>query len=113
MCIRDRSTNLAPYDVPGRRGELKFVHITSAPVDRRTGISELMVRFVVRSERALEVLRSRLEALRALLPQAAVISVNLLPEHKAVLEGEREEMLLGSSLAMQLGFCLLYTSRCV
>lgn len=98
------STNLAPYDVPGRRGELKFVHVTAAPADEKTGDSSLMVRFVVRSERSLEVLRSRLESLRALVPDAAVVSVNLLPEHKAVLEGEREEMLLGSSLAMQLGF---------
>src|SRR5690606_5719758 len=46
----------------------------------------------------------RLDSLRAAVPSAVVISVNLLPEHKAVLEGEREEMLLGSSLAMRLGF---------
>lgn len=98
------STNLPPYDVPERRGELKFVHITAAPFDERTGVSALMVRFVVRTERSLDVLRSRLDALRDLVPRAVVISVNLLPEHKAVLEGEREEMLLGSSLAMRLGF---------
>lgn len=92
------STKLAPYDVPARRGELKFAHVTLAPS------GELMVRFVVRSERAREVLRSRLSLLRSLVPLAAVISVNLLPEHKAVLEGDDEELLWGSTLAMQLGF---------
>lgn len=98
------STNLPPYDVPERRGELKFVHITAAPFNESNAVSALMVRFVVRTERSLEVLRSRLDALRDLVPHAVVISVNLLPEHKAVLEGEQEVMLLGSSLAMRLGF---------
>ena len=91
------STGLEPYDVPARRGELKFVHVTLSPS------GELMLRFVVRSEAALGVLRSRLAELCAAVPQATVVSVNLLPEHKAVLEGEREEMLLGSSLTMLLG----------
>ncbi len=95
------TTGLEPYDVPARRGELKFVHVTVAPPIG--GVSALMVRFVVRSEQALAVLRSRLKQIRSAVPTAVVISVNLLPEHKAVLEGEREEMLLGSSLAMRLG----------
>lgn len=90
-------TGLPPYDVPRRRGEVKFVHVTVSPD------GELMLRFVVRSERALDVLRGHLSSLRRLVPRASVISVNLLPEHKAVLEGEREELLHGSSLAMRLG----------
>lgn len=96
------STGLQPYDVPARRGELKFVHITVAP--ERDGVNALMVRFVVRTEQALGMIRARLAQLCDAVPTAEVISVNLLPEHKAVLEGEREEMLLGSSLAMRLGF---------
>ncbi|WP_053383471.1 methyltransferase domain-containing protein [Leucobacter celer] len=90
-------TGLPPYDVPRRRGELKFVHVTESPD------GELMLRFVVRSERALAVLRRELPALRRAIPNIVVVSVNLLPEHKAVLEGEREELLLGSSLTMDLG----------
>ncbi|QIM16814.1 methyltransferase domain-containing protein [Leucobacter insecticola] len=96
------ATGLEPYDVPARRGELKFVHITEAPS------GELMLRFVVRTEQALARLRRGLGELRAAVPRAAVISVNLLPEHKAVLEGEREEMLHGSSLSMQLGEIALH-----
>lgn len=112
-------TGLPPYSVPERRGELKFVHVTVSPGGEpvteavpmhgdasATGVSpsgELMIRFVVRTQRSLDVLRSRLDRLRELVPDAVVISVNLLPEHKAVLEGEREELLLGSSLPMRLG----------
>ena len=102
------STGLAPYDVPARRGELKFVHVTAAPAASDSSgsadVSELMLRFVGRTQLTLDVIRARLDALRAAVPNAVVISVNLLPEHKAALEGEREEMLLGSSLPMRLGF---------
>lgn len=106
------ATELPPYAVASRKGELKFVHITEAPpvVPSGAGVAdpadrggELMLRFVVRSQYGLDVLRSRLGQLRRLVPRAAVISVNLLPEHKAVLEGEREELLLGESLPMRLG----------
>lgn len=95
-------TGLAPYDVPKRRGELKFAHLTVSPS------GDKMLRFVVRSQHGRDVLRSRLERLRQLVPSAAVISVNLLPEHKAVLEGEHEEMLLGTSLAMGFGALTLH-----
>ena len=91
------STGLPPYDVPARKGELKFVHVTLSPA------GELMLRFVVRSQYGLDVLRSRLASLREAVPCAVVISVNLLPEHRAALEGEREELLLGESLPMLLG----------
>lgn len=90
------ATGLPPYSVPKRQGELKYAHVTVSPA------GELMLRFVVRSERALEVLRARLAELRSAVPAAEVISVNMLPEHKAVLEGEREELLVGESLAMAL-----------
>lgn len=90
------ATGLEPYDVSARRGELKFVHVTAAPS------GELMVRFVVRTQHGLDVLRSRRESLLEAVPDASVVSVNLLPEHKAVLEGSREEMLRGESLRMNL-----------
>src|SRR5699024_10693995 len=63
---------------------------------------DLMVRFVVRTQHGLDVLRSRRARLLELVPEAQVISVNLLPEHKAVLEGSREETLHGGSLRMNL-----------
>lgn len=89
---------LEPYDVPARRGELKHVIVTLAPS------GELMVRFVMRSTEALARMRKHLPSLVDALPAVAVVSVNVLPEHKAVLEGEREIVLTAQeSLAMRLG----------
>jgi len=78
---------LVPYDVPTRRGELKYVLATESPD------GELMVRFVLRSSEALPRLRKHLPWLLAALPRAVVVSANLLPEHKAVLEGDTEVVL--------------------
>lgn len=78
---------LVPYDVPSRRGELKYVLVTESPD------GELMLRFVLRSTEALPRLRKHLPWLLAALPRAVVVSANLLPEHKAVLEGEQEIVL--------------------
>lgn len=89
---------LLPYDVPKRRGEAKYVHVTESPS------GELMVRFVLRSEQALPRLRAELPWLLDELPQVAVVSVNLLPEHKAVLEGTDEIVLTErETLTMRLG----------
>lgn len=76
--------NLTPYDVAGRRGELKYVLVTGSPDE------ELMVRFVLRSQEPVARLRKHLAWLQAELPGLVVASVNLQPEHKAVLEGEVE-----------------------
>lgn len=73
---------LLPYDVPKRRGELKHVLLTHSPN------GELMVRFVLRSLQ--QAARITPEAVRAFLPQARVITLNVQPDHKAVLEGPTE-----------------------
>ena len=78
---------LTPYDVPRRTGELKHVLVTHSPD------AELMVRFVLRSPGQLGRLRDGLPALRSALPGLRVLTANLLPEHKAVLEGEDEVVL--------------------
>jgi 23S rRNA (uracil747-C5)-methyltransferase len=82
---------LSPYDVQGRQGELKFLLLTEGDEGR------LLLRWVLRSEAELPKLREALPSLQALLPQLEVISANLQPEHKAVLEGEREILLGGAS----------------
>jgi 23S rRNA (uracil747-C5)-methyltransferase len=79
--------DLAPYDVTQRRGELKYLLVTESPD------GELMVRFVLRSQESLARIRKHLPSLLAELPQARVVSVNLQPEHKAILEGEHEIVL--------------------
>jgi len=75
---------LTPYDVPGRRGELKYLLVTVAP----TG--DLMLRVVLRTSDQLPQVRAALHRLQAALPRLRVVTVNLHPEHKAVLEGDTE-----------------------
>ncbi|WP_062465884.1 23S rRNA (uracil(747)-C(5))-methyltransferase RlmC [Demequina maris] len=94
---------LEPYDVPARRGELKHVIVTLAPN------GELMARLVMRSTEALARIRKHLPWLLEELPGLAVLTVNVLPEHKAVLEGEREIVLTErESLAMGMGDVVLH-----
>jgi len=78
---------ITPYDVPQRRGELKYLLLTESPD------GELMLRFVLRSQEPVARIRKHLPALMADLPGLVVVSVNLQPEHKAVLEGDREILL--------------------
>jgi 23S rRNA (uracil747-C5)-methyltransferase len=92
-----RAARVVPYDVTKRSGELKHVLVTLAEAS-----SELMVRFVLRSQEAVGRMRKHLPALQAALPGLRVVSVNLQPEHKAILEGEQELMLLGERLTMRL-----------
>lgn len=87
--------DLTPYDVAQRRGELKYLLVTESPE------GELMVRFVLRSRESLARIRKHLPSLLDTLPQIAVASANLQPEHKAVLEGEQEILLTGETLRMR------------
>jgi 23S rRNA (uracil747-C5)-methyltransferase len=83
---------LEPYDVPARRGELKYLIVTHSPN------GEHLVRFVLRSDRHLPELRAALPRLLADLPSVRVVTANLHPEHKAVLEGETEVPLTEQTL---------------
>ena len=94
---------LDPYDLATRRGELKFVLLTETP-DGQLGL-----RFVLRSEATIARIRKHLAALLEALPQLRVVSANLQPEHKAVLEGPREILLSTESrLAMPVNELTLY-----
>ncbi len=94
---------LTPYDVPTRNGELKHVIVTHSPDD------ELMLRFVLRSPGQLPRIRDGLGTLTASLPTARVVTVNLQPDHKAVLEGADEVVLTAQdSLPMRVGGVTLH-----
>ena len=96
-------TGLVPYDVNRRIGEIKYLIVTASPD------GELLVRFVLRSLDRLDDIRRRLPELRSALPRLAVVSVNLHPEHKAVLEGDQEIVLTEQSvLPMRLDDINLY-----
>jgi 23S rRNA (uracil747-C5)-methyltransferase len=86
-----KQARLTPYDVPRRSGELKYLIVTESPD------GGLMLRLVLRSEQLVARVRSHLPALLQALPQLKVVSANLHPEHKAVVEGEREILLTEQS----------------
>ncbi len=87
---------IAPYDVNSRSGELKYLILTTASSDAS---GALMLRLVLRSKEALDRLRKRLPELRAQLASLQVVSVNLQPEPKAILEGV-EEIVLTECVAL-------------
>ena len=82
---------IRPYDVAARRGELKHVLVTASPD------GDLMVRWVLRSDRHETALRAELPRLREELGTLAVMSVNLQPVHQAIIEGEEERILTDDS----------------
>lgn len=95
---------LLPYDVPLRRGELKYLLLTLA---EHSG--ELMLRFVLRSTESIARIRKHLPDLQTALPQLRVVSANIQAEHKAIVEGD-EEILLGpeDALAMRVNGIVLH-----
>ena len=80
---------LTPYDVASDTGELKYLLVTCSPH------GELMLRFVLRSTAELFSLRGHLESLHRAIPNLTVVSANLQPERKAVIEGSTEIHLAG------------------
>ncbi|MEO3935217.1 methyltransferase domain-containing protein [Dermatophilaceae bacterium Soc4.6] len=82
---------IEPYDVPSRRGELKYLLLTASPD------GDLMLRLVLRSDRHVEQLRAAVPHLTSAVHGVRVVSVNLHPEHKAVLEGDTELVLTSES----------------
>ncbi|OOF57031.1 23S rRNA (uracil(747)-C(5))-methyltransferase RlmC [Rodentibacter genomosp. 2] len=76
---------LVPYNVAKKKGELKYILLTES-----TSTGKLMLRFVLRSENKLALICRELAGLITKLPQLEVVSVNLQPQHAAILEGEQE-----------------------
>ncbi len=88
---------LIPYSIADRSGELKSIIVTANPH------GHLMVRFVLRSERHLEAIRTHVSWLADRIP-LKVASINLLPTHVALPEGDTEIHIFGDDvLDMSLG----------
>ncbi|MGV6988795.1 23S rRNA (uracil(747)-C(5))-methyltransferase RlmC [Testudinibacter sp. P80/BLE/0925] len=81
---------LVPYNLLKRKGELKYILLTES---RYSG--KLLLRFVLRSEAKLALIRRELAGLLQRLPKLAVVSVNIQAQHAAILEGEQEIFLTG------------------
>lgn len=81
--------SIAPYDVQARVGELKYVLVTESPD------GQYMVRLVSRSQEPVTRIKKYLAAFLEQNSQVRVVSVNVQPHHKAILEGELEIILTG------------------
>lgn len=99
---------LTPYDVGSdlpvtQRGELKHLLVTESPD------GELMVRLVLRSTAVEARVRKHLPWLQERLPSLRVLTINVQPAHRAVLEGEREVVLTAAdTLPMRIGAVTLH-----
>lgn len=80
---------LTPYDVATDSGELKYLLLTCS------SHAQLMLRFVLRSTAELFAIRGHLDSLHRAIPHLTVISANLQPERKAIIEGSTEVHLAG------------------
>lgn len=76
---------LVPYNVAKRKGELKYILLTESQATRA-----LMVRFVLRSTQKQALVERELPKLLAKLPPKSVVTLNIQPQHAAILEGETE-----------------------
>ena len=76
---------LVPYNIVKQKGELKYILLTESRFDH-----SLMLRFVLRSENKLALIQRELNGLLGRLPQLKVVSLNIQPQHAAILEGEKE-----------------------
>lgn len=76
---------LVPYNIAKKRGELKYILLTESQHNQ-----SVMVRFVLKSELKRPLVERELPALLVQLPPNSVVSLNIQPQHAAVLEGETE-----------------------
>ncbi|WP_301098218.1 23S rRNA (uracil(747)-C(5))-methyltransferase RlmC [Otariodibacter sp.] len=76
---------LVPYNVAKKRGELKYILITQSAYNQ-----SLMIRFVLKSEAKRPLVEREFSTFYAQLPQNSVVTLNIQPQHSAVLEGEKE-----------------------
>ena len=76
---------LVPYNVAKKKGELKYILLTESQHNHA-----IMVRFVLRSETKLALIQREFPAFLAQLPPESVVTLNIQPQHSAVLEGEKE-----------------------
>jgi 23S rRNA (uracil747-C5)-methyltransferase len=109
MCLRGITAHeITPYDVQRRSGELKYLLLRAS---ESTG--EVMLRAVLRSELQAGRTRALCDSLQAQFPSLKVTSLNFQPHPKAIVEGEREELVSSATrLTEKLGGVqLLYSPQ--
>lgn len=83
-----RDFKIQPYSLSEKKGELKYLILS-----KTDGKEEFLVRFVLRSKESLDRLKKMAKVMQDLMPKIKVVTANIQPEHKAVLEGDEEIVL--------------------
>ncbi|EJN6828719.1 23S rRNA (uracil(747)-C(5))-methyltransferase RlmC [Vibrio cidicii] len=91
-----RIAGIPPYNKVKKKGELKFILLTQS---QKRG--EFMLRFVLRSENALQRIRDNLPRLQQDFPAIRVVTANIQPIHMARLEGEQEIFLTDEQFLLE------------
>ena len=81
-----KKLQLVPYNITKKKGELKFIIISEAE-------NQFMLRFVLRSNKYQLKIANAVDELKATITGLAVITVNIQPQHAAILEGKDEVIL--------------------
>lgn len=101
-----RKQGLVPYNINKRKGELKFIIINESVSD---GEHKYMLRFVVKSDKFVQKIKNTYEQLQDKIRNLLVVSINIQPEHAAILEGSEEIILTDNAfLPMMLNHIPLY-----
>lgn len=77
-----------PYDLQSKKGELKYVILSKSKSH-----NEFLIRFILRSKESLDRLKKMGKKLTMNYSSVRVLTANIQPEHKAILEGEEEIIL--------------------
>jgi 23S rRNA (uracil747-C5)-methyltransferase len=80
-----QENQLHPYDIKNQLGELKHLIVMT-----NSELSQIALRFVLKSTTLLEPIRALIPALMSRFSALKVISCNIQPKHAAILEGPEE-----------------------
>lgn len=101
-----RKQGLVPYNINKRKGELKFVIITESRIGDE---SYFMLRFVLKSQKFVDKIKNSYQLLHDKINNLQVVTINIQPNHAAILEGDEELILTDNPfLAFQLNRVPLY-----
>lgn len=101
-----RKQGLVPYNINKRKGELKFVIITESRIGDE---SYFMLRFVLKSQKFVDKIKNSYQLLHDKINNLQVVTINIQPNHAAILEGDEELILTDNPfLEFQLNQVPLY-----
>lgn len=79
-----QKAGIPPYNIEKRKGELKYIIV------HQNQEGKFLIRFVLRSLNRLDRIKSHTSMIQEAFPSVEVMSLNLQPEHQAILEGLEE-----------------------